>query len=169
MRIGAKIVGNDRMGRPIRQSDPYLRVMAQTERQGDCLVFTGCRNRAGYGRVSLGDNRQALAHRVVWRRHNPTAPEPSVVMHTCDNPPCVERMHLQAGTRAENSADMVAKGRSPLSRGERSGRAKLTSEQVAEIIRLRSAGHTTVAIAAQFGIHFAHVSRITRGQRRAYG
>jgi hypothetical protein len=45
---------------------------------------------------------------------------------------------------------------------DRNGKTKLTVEQVAEIRRRRSEGETCAAIAADFGIHHAHVSRIAR-------
>lgn len=168
MTIPRKQVGVDSLGRPIWLTDPYLRVMAQTERRNDCLVFTGCVNRTGYGRVSVGRNRQALAHRIVWRHHNPDAPEPEAVLHTCDNPPCVELDHLRAGTRAENSADMVAKGRSPKAQGEASGRARLTSKDVAAIRAERAAGATLTSLADRYGVHHAYLSRLLRGLRRQY-
>ena len=36
-----------------------------------------------------------------------------IVMHTCDNRRCFRYDHLRIGTPADNSADMVAKGRQP--------------------------------------------------------
>jgi len=34
-----------------------------------------------------------------------------VVMHSCDNPPCVNPMHLRVGTQSENIIEAFIKGR----------------------------------------------------------
>lgn len=48
-------------------------------------------------------------HRVVFFLCNDYYPK--VVMHTCDNPPCVNPDHLQGGTQVENGLDAKRKGR----------------------------------------------------------
>ncbi len=52
------------------------------------------------------------AHRVSWVIHNGGIKEPKkMVMHRCDNPGCVNPLHLRLGTCSENTRDMVNKGR----------------------------------------------------------
>lgn len=93
-----------------------------------CWVWTGPKNRDGYGCVS--GNR---AHRYSWELINGKIPKGLSVLHRCDNPPCVNPKHLWLGTQTDNVMDMVAKGRCADVRYEANPRAKLTSEQVNSI------------------------------------
>ena len=90
------------------------RVMARCyDDPSGCLIFTGARTAKGYGRIGAGGRSrgQLYVHRVVWEHHNGPIPEGMVVMHRCDVSSCCAIDHLQVGTYAENTADMVAKGR----------------------------------------------------------
>jgi hypothetical protein len=52
-----------------------------------------------------------LAHRYAYEEFVGAIPAGMVVMHTCDNPPCVNPDHLAVGTQSDNLRDMARKGR----------------------------------------------------------
>lgn len=69
--------------------------------------------KGGYGRRRR-DGQVLSAHRLAYVEHHGLDLgdiEGMVIMHLCDNPPCVNPDHLRLGTHAENTADMYAKGR----------------------------------------------------------
>lgn len=76
---------------------------------GECWEWTAQRNEAGYGRFWTGKVK-SYAHIVSYDLF--VAPVGSlIVMHRCDNPPCVRPSHLRAGTQKQNMQDMITKGR----------------------------------------------------------
>jgi len=58
------------------------------------------------------------------------------ILHSCDNPTCVNPNHLRQGTHQENMKDMFDRNRNknpPVIKGEKHGMSKLTEEQVLDI------------------------------------
>lgn len=76
----------------------------------ECWEWQGNTTGSGYG-VVIRDGRRRVAHRAVYEEFVHEIFDDEIVMHTCDNPPCCNPMHLRLGTQADNMADMVAKGR----------------------------------------------------------
>jgi hypothetical protein len=96
-----------------------------------CIVWNAAKNEQGYGRFNYnGKNRHA--HTVAYEITKEKVPNGYILMHSCDNPSCVNPDHLTVGTKAQNNLDMRNKGRArpPLNHVTR---AKLTREQVEEI------------------------------------
>ena len=84
----------------------------------DCIEVdpTLARDKDGYGRgeINVGGRRYSVkAHRLAFSQAWGIQPRPDqVVRHTCDNPPCINPLHLMLGSQAENLQDMHSKGRS---------------------------------------------------------
>jgi hypothetical protein len=93
-----------------------------------CWAWTATRIQGGYGRLGL-NRKHHLAHRVAWEMANGSVPAGLDVLHRCDNPPCVNVEHLFLGTQADNTADMIAKGRERHACGDQSG-ARLHPERM---------------------------------------
>ncbi len=129
---------------------------------GACWAWQLSCDPYGYGQTSFGDRRNIGAHRVAWILANGPIPEGLCVLHRCDNRPGCNPGHLFLGTRADNSADMVAKGRQWKHGGLGNPAAKLTADQVREIRERARQGEPLLALARQFGVHASGVSRLVR-------
>ncbi len=124
-----------------------------------CWEWQAATNIGGYG-VVQADGRLWICSRVAYELFIGKLP-PSVsakgatrlmVLHSCDNPPCCNPMHLSLGTNQDNMNDKVARGRVVRFIGENSGRAKLVEAQVLQIRDLISAGLMGTQIAAMFNV-----------------
>lgn len=82
-------------------------------REDECWGCSGARTGKGYGAIQEGGKKSPmiLAHRLSYELHNGPIPNGMVVMHSCDNPPCVNPMHLRVGTQSENIIEAFIKGR----------------------------------------------------------
>ena len=134
------------------------RFMEYVEVGESCWLWTGHTTSGSkwtYGRFAIG-KRGVYAHRFSYLLFNGELEDGKVVCHSCDNTLCVNPAHLWQGTTAENTQDMVRKGR---------GKRLLSSSQVAEIRRRYSLGDiSTSELAREFGCGITTVADIVHGR-----
>jgi hypothetical protein len=110
--------------------------------------------------------KKMLAHRKVFRDLRGFLPP--VVMHTCDNPRCINPDHLEAGDWKKNNQDRATKKRSAKSRPDK---RHLTHDEVRAIRRRYVPGysreHGVTALAREFGVDTNVIYQITSGRTYA--
>ncbi len=132
--------------------------LANTKQVGACREWQGPVTN-GYGRIQR-KGEVIYAHREVLRLD--TGATPDVVMHTCDNPLCINPEHLAPGTHETNFADMVSKQRH--AKGADHYKAKLTPAQVLRARRKRENGVTLTALAKEFGVARSTIASAIAGE-----
>ncbi len=145
--------------------EPFRWIKAMVEwslAEGDVGCITDWpygRNR-GYPVVTV-DRRTTSGSVLVMELTGRPKPVGQEARHLCGNGKegCLSPWHLDWGTHYQNIQDMVGHGTMP--RGERTGSAKLTEQQVREI---RASGGTQRAVAVRYGIDQSIVNRIRNGK-----
>ena len=131
----------------------------QVKKTDTCWLWTGCRNKKGYGSVNRG-NVGTLAHRWSYILEHGEIKGGLHILHKCDVPLCVNPAHLYAGTNWDNAADRVARGRNVYHRGEAHGNSRLTERKIRAIRASANMPHRVIA--KEYGVSQPTISSIIR-------
>ncbi|MGH7166373.1 MAG: HNH endonuclease signature motif containing protein [Nitrospiraceae bacterium] len=75
-----------------------------------CIEWDRSHNLKGYGQRRIAGKLCSVARLAYEELHGPI-PKERFLLHRCDNPPCFNVDHLYVGTAAENTRDMMTRGR----------------------------------------------------------
>ena len=145
----------------------FLEASLVNDDGGRCIIWPYGRNSNGYGQITL-NGKKLLAPRIVCERIHGPAPSPKhQAAHSCGNGHlgCINPKHLRWATPQENQMDRVDHGTH--NRGERQGQAKLTEDDVHQILALRGT-MTQRATAEMFEVSQSAVSAIYSGRNWAW-
>lgn len=132
-----------------------------------CHNFLGCKTDGGYGRVRV-NGVHWMAHRYALSVHlRRPLKDGCVVLHSCDNPACVNPAHLKEGTQEENMEDCKSKGR--MYRPGSTGARKTHSERITESFNMRlqavlEADGTDAQVAKKLGVNLQWVKKARSGK-----
>lgn len=146
----------------ISTPSPEERFWSQIDKSGDCWTWTGRKDKAGYGMMSI-KKKGKRCNRFSWEIHHGPIPRGLYVCHSCDNPSCVNPAHLFLGNDADNMHDMIAKGRNKRigKKGETHHMAKLTEQLVLDIRSEIAKDKKQYELAKQFNVGRCTISLIS--------
>ena len=160
---------------------------------GPCWLWKGSKTIFGYGNITI-DHETVLAHRWIWQHDHGPLPKGIEVCHSCDRPGCVRHLftgthgdnirdcfrkgranrcsgerhwsktHRQEAARNFGEVNVATRAPECMARGERNGNAKLTTNLVLEVVRLRKTGLSQAKIGATLGLTRESVSDVCQGK-----
>ena len=89
---------------------------------GYCWEWQNATNSKGYGGFGI-NRKKTICSRIAYEIIHGKIPDDLHVLHTCDNPKCVNPHHLFLGTHQDNMLDKVNKMRSMPGKGKKIGRS----------------------------------------------
>lgn len=141
-----------------------IEAASMPEPNSGCWIWLLAMNNRGYGMSRLRDGRSSVgAHRLSYAAWKGPIPARTFVLHSCDNPACVNPDHLSIGDHWDNVRDMHTRGRH--SHGERNAMSKLTALDVGAI--RADSSSTCRALAKAYGVSVSTISDIQIGRQWA--
>lgn len=142
------------------------RFWAKVVKTDGCWLWTGSSVADGsYGQMRWGGEAQApkmLAHRISYEMVHGPVFDGMVVMHSCDNPKCVNPDHLSAGFPSDNALDCVSKGR-----WRRGSNDPIPEEKKTAVLELLASGVSKKSAARLVGISRTSVARLAKSATHA--
>lgn len=148
--------------------DKFYKYLPDILIESECWQWKGAINHARGGYGQLTHNKKTLkAHRVSYELYYSKSLDNLHCLHKCDNPSCVNPLHLFAGTNQDNMRDKLFKGRcdTGYQKGQYNGASKLKDIDVIEIRKLyNSKNYTHIKLGEMYGVHRSTISYIVNNK-----
>ncbi len=140
----------------------FMNKVKKDESSG-CWIWQAGIHKDGYGNFAPIGGRSGLAHRSSYRIFRGPIEKDKLVLHSCNNPPCVNPDHLRLGTDKENALDKIMAGNSHnIPKGESSHYSKLLEEDIMNIRKKHAEGFSYVSISKNYEVTAETISNIVR-------
>lgn len=139
-----------------KKKDWQERFWVKVDKTENCWEWRGSKDINSYGKFWYKE-KSRKAHNVIWEAVNNEELLGRHVLHSCDNPGCVNPAHLFVGTHVENMKDKKIKGRAAGSV------IKLTHNQCYRLRKLtQNQNFTSKRLGHLFTIHTETISQFKR-------
>lgn len=128
-----------------------------------CWEWTGSQAPGGYGQVRVKNKLYRVTRIMLAWVDGIEIPDRNVfILHSCDNPPCVNPLHLRWGTHKENVKDALGRKRykNNFKAGEKHRAAKLKAADVLRIRELYAGGASIRELENEYGVTFQSIWNI---------
>ncbi|MCA1799728.1 MAG: hypothetical protein LC650_00275 [Actinobacteria bacterium] len=144
----------------------WLTEYVKFQNNDECWPWPYSRDKGGYGRCWVNGKMEKVHQLALKLSGEPRPPSPNNhALHSCNNPPCFNPRHLRWGGNADNRQDQIRSGTQVIKEGETNGRARLTENEVLDILHLVTSGKTQVSVAEQYSVSSSIISDIINGKR----
>jgi hypothetical protein len=135
-----------------------------------CIEWQGTKHPQGYGVAPkfIGEPDEPRAHRKSWVMAHGEIPEGLLVLHKCDNPPCVNPDHLFLGTDLDNAQDMRNKRRNRKPAGADHPMTPFVPEDIMRIREAHLFGARPIDLARSWGVSDAAIHSIIKRRSWAH-
>lgn len=155
------------MAKVINLNEDIYTFEESTKRSTNAIKYTknehGCHicishalDKDGYPRIRQNGKDKRMSRYIYSQVNQCEIPRGLCVMHTCDNPQCINPEHLRLGTNMDNILDKIAKGRSKPNRPKK----KFTDEEIHYIREISK--ETTKRLAIKFGVREETIRNIRK-------
>jgi len=144
------------------------RFFSKVDKTDTCWVWkASIRGNSGYGAFKI-NGKVKSAHRVSWEIYNEKKiPDGLLVCHKCNNRLCVNPEHLYVGTYVDNTRDAIRDGVRDHYKyvyGKKVGTAKLSEDNILEVVRLYEKGLSHKEIAKKLKVDRSTIGDVLRGR-----
>lgn len=122
-----------------------------------CWTWTGHRHESGYGIFGFGGKRVRVSHIALALDHEPK-PEGAWAIHACDNPACCNPDHLRWGNPADNTLDMLIRGKNAGKLSDRDVKVIFASKEKPSVLARRFGVGTETIRKVQRQETFRHIT-----------
>lgn len=127
-----------------------------------CIEWPMYRDKKGYGWCRI-NRMNKFSHVAALEIYSGESSDGRFALHSCDNPPCLNPLHLRWGSHAENMEDMKSRNRQFKPKGERNGSCKLTKDQALEIKLYLNTSNAELA--RKFNVSRTQIHKIKTGKK----